>query len=212
MLLPSDLESRASIAKGLPTESKSGLKIGFCQATLSNPYFVAIQEAAQAECDALGYEVIFMNSETDGDQMIANCEAFLAQGVDAIVLDPCDVKAANSVVAECVAQNVPVVGIGGALDPSCATVTSILANNYLNGWEAGIVAGNQFKDADSIKAVSIIGLAGFANSKSRINGEIAGMVYRCSVTGYILPQRDNSTSRQESRCIQRPSAPSGLST
>lgn len=88
MLMPKDLESRADIDKGLPSEKKTGLKIGFCQATLSNPYFVAIQEAAQEACDEYGYEVIFMNAETDGEVMIANCEAFLAQGVDAIVLDP----------------------------------------------------------------------------------------------------------------------------
>lgn len=195
MLMPSDVESRAGIDKALPSESKSGLKIGFCQATLSNPYFVAIQEAAQAACDEYGYEVIFMNAETDGEQMIANCEAFLAQGVDAIVLDPCDVKAANSVVAQCVAQGVPVVGIGGALDPSCATLTSILANNYLNGWEAGIVAGEYFKDDDEIKAVSIIGLPGFANSKSRINGQIAGMVYT------IMNARGEEVSVNDARLI-----------
>ena len=177
MLMPSDVESRASIDKGLPTESKSGLKIGLCQATLSNPYFVAIADSAKEHAEEYGYELIIMNAETDGDQMIAICEAFLAQGVDAIILDPCDVKAANTVVAECVAQDVPVVGIGGALDPACATVTSILANNFENGWQAGLVGGEAMKDYDSISAVVIIGLAGFANSKSRICGEVAGMIY-----------------------------------
>lgn len=195
MLMPSDVESRASIDKGLPEGTKSNLKIGFCQATLSNPYFVAIQEAAQAAADSYGYEIIFMNSETDGEQMIANCEAFLAQGVDAIVLDPCDVKAANAIVAQCVAQDVPVVGIGGALDASCATITSILANNFLNGWEAGLVGGEALKSEDSIKAVTIIGLAGFANSKARICGEIAGMVYT------ILNDRGETVSVNEARYI-----------
>lgn len=195
MLMPSDVESRASIDKGLPEGTKSNLKIGFCQATLSNPYFVAIQEAAQAAADSYGYEIIFMNSETDGEQMIANCEAFLAQGVDAIVLDPCDVKAANAIVAQCVAQDVPVVGIGGALDASCATLTSILANNYLSGWEAGLVGGEALKDEEAFKAVSIIGLPGFANSKSRINGEIAGMVYT------ILNHRGQSVTVNEARYI-----------
>ena len=71
--------------------------------TFDRPYF----EARVAE---LGdYDVLYSNADQDAAKQQQQAESALAAGVDVLVLDPVDVRAAVSIVAEANAQGVPVV-------------------------------------------------------------------------------------------------------
>ena len=188
---PADYASRASIYKALPKTKRTGkLTIGWVEATLSNPYFVTLIESAKTEAKKYGYTLKVLNAETDVTKMVSNMEDLISQKVDAIVLDPVDVQAAIQLIKKATDAGIPVIGVGGALDHDCNIVTSILANNFLNGWEVGQFAGTQFK-GKHIKGFAIIGKYGFANSESRVCGELAGIVFsRMKEAGNSITKED----------------------
>jgi fructose transport system substrate-binding protein len=71
------------------------LKIGLITKTDSNPYFISMRDAAQAEADKVGAELTAAAGTADGDNdsQVTAVQNMIASGVKAILITPNDSKA-----------------------------------------------------------------------------------------------------------------------
>lgn len=108
------------------------ITIGLSISTLANPFFVTLQEGAQAAADDAGINLIVNDSQDDAQTEANGIDDFITQGVDVIVLNPVDSEAAIAVVENAEAAGIPVITVDRAVDG--ATVAShVSSDNVLGG-------------------------------------------------------------------------------
>ncbi|WP_112308646.1 sugar ABC transporter substrate-binding protein [Pseudogemmobacter bohemicus] len=177
-----DLADRSDIAKALPTAPRDPadkLVIGWTEITLGNPWFVSVIESAKAKADEYGYELDVQVADGDPAKTSAQIDAFIAKGVDVIVMDPTDLAAAATDAQRAVDAGIPVIALGTVPDDS-PVVTTVLFNPYGNGFEAGRYVAQHFGPDTQITAAAILGTVGNSTSESRVNGVITGIIYERS--------------------------------
>lgn len=173
-----NMPSRADVKKALPLAKGADgkLTIGWSEMTLGNPWFVAVVDGAKATAAKYGYDLQVQVNDFDGAKQSAQVDNFITLGVDVIVIDPVDVQGAVADVERAVAAGIPVVAIGTAPDAAAPIITTVTANPYGNGFEAGLYIVKNWSADKPINAAMIIGLMGNSTSESRLNGMISGIV------------------------------------
>lgn len=94
--------------------SESGEKqpvIGVSLLNLSSEFIVMIDRAMQQRADELGVRLIVNDAQRSAERQIQQAETFIAQQVDAIVLNPCEVEASSPAVDKALAAGIPVVNV-----------------------------------------------------------------------------------------------------
>jgi len=191
-LVSPDYSDRSDIDKALPTEKKSDLTIGLSMGQTGSEFFTAMIDACQEACDKYGYKLVWTNADGNISTQSADVESMITSGVDAIILNPMDVTASEADVQAAVEAGIPVIGTGVDYPESVPVITSILANNYFGGWETGVYLGDFFKD-QHIKAAALLGMMGHTIDESRINGMIAGIIYkRAEQTGNAFASEEDA--------------------
>lgn len=173
-----DMPDRSGINKALPKTPKdpSQITIGWTEITLGNPWFVGVIDTAQRKADEYGMVLDVQVADGDPSKTSAQIDAFIARGVDVIVMDPTDLAAAAADAQRAVDAGIPVIALGTVPDES-PIVTTVLFNPYGNGWEAGRYVAQQFGPDAQITAASILGTVGNSTSESRVNGMISGIIF-----------------------------------
>ena len=121
-------EEATDVANGDATDITVGLSIS----TLANPFFVTLQEGAQAAADEAGIELIVNDSQDDAQTEANGIDDFITQGVDVIVLNPVDSEAAIAVVESAEAAGIPVITFDRAVD-GAEVATHVSSDNVLGG-------------------------------------------------------------------------------
>ena len=67
-----------------------GMKVGVVLKTLSNPFYVTMQEAMEAKADEMGLEMVLQapEAETDTEKQMQIVENLVVQQIDGLVLAP----------------------------------------------------------------------------------------------------------------------------
>lgn len=82
--------------------------IGYSALTLTNPFFKEIADTMTAEAAARGYKLVVVSGERDVKQQADQIDQFIVQGVDAIILNPCDSQAIGAAIQKANAAGIPV--------------------------------------------------------------------------------------------------------
>lgn len=100
--------------------------IGVSNNTVGNGWREQMICAIKAEARASGNvdEVVLLNRETDTAGQISDIQSLISQGVDAIILNPGDAEAFNSVIEEAVNQGIVVVVVDNAVTTDAAYLVS----------------------------------------------------------------------------------------
>lgn len=156
-----------------------GLTFTLLPKTLTNEYFVAMKDAAQAACDELGVTLLYdaPTEETMINEQIAMFETMMQKGVDGIMVVP---NGTDEIVASVQAANaagIPVVCLdtnanGGEI------LSFIGTNNYAGGVLAGEWIGQNFEG----KVACITGVPGNQCHTDRTQGFIDGIADYPNVT------------------------------
>jgi fructose transport system substrate-binding protein len=97
LVLPLALDGCTATKSGSASTGSGGgkVKIGLVTKTDSNPYFVSMRSAAQAEAKAKGAQLISAAGTADGDNdsQVTAVQNMIASGVKAILITPNDSKA-----------------------------------------------------------------------------------------------------------------------
>ena len=85
--------------------------IGVSLLNLANEFIVKIEGALEDEAKQLGVRLVINDAQRDAGRQIQQVENFIAQGVNAIVLNPCEVEASSPAVEKAKAAGVPIVNV-----------------------------------------------------------------------------------------------------
>jgi fructose transport system substrate-binding protein len=171
----------AALAVGC-TSTKSGsdestadgkTKIGLVTKTDSNPYFVALREAAKAEAGKKGAEVIALAGKFDGDNdgQVAAIENLVQQGAKTILVTPNNSTGILGAIKKARDKGVLVIALDTETDPQDAVDATIATDNT----EAGRLQGKYVKAAlagQPAKSILLDGTPGSTVSEQRHAGYV----------------------------------------
>ena len=107
--------------------------IGWTDANLSNESNALCADAAIARADELGVELIVNDGEGTSDKQISQCESFVAQGVDVVIISPYDYDACVTAAQVCVDAGIPVFVAKGTIANMDIVETYVGSNDYNAG-------------------------------------------------------------------------------
>jgi fructose transport system substrate-binding protein len=169
----------AALAAGC-TSTKSGsddaegdgpVKIGLVTKTDSNPYFVALRDAAKAEAAKSGAELVALAGKFDGDNdgQVAAIENLVQQGAKTILVTPNNSTGILGAIEKARDKGVLVIALDTETDPQNAVDATIATDNT----EAGRLQGQYVKAAlngQPAKTILLDGTPGSTVSEQRHNG------------------------------------------
>jgi fructose transport system substrate-binding protein len=173
----------ATVAVGC-TDTKTGtddaggdgaIKIGLVTKTDSNPYFVALRDAAKAEADRSGAELVSLAGKFDGDNdgQVAAIENLLQQGAKTILVTPSNSSGILGAIKKARDRGVLVIALDTETDPQDAVDATIATDNT----EAGRLQGQYVKAAlngQPARSILLDGTPGSTVSEQRNAGFVEG--------------------------------------
>jgi len=85
--------------------------IGVSLLNLSNEFIVMLKKAMEDKAAELNVRLIVTDAQRSAGRQIEQVERFIAQGVSAIIVNPCEVEASSPAVEKALAAGVPVVNV-----------------------------------------------------------------------------------------------------
>jgi ribose transport system substrate-binding protein len=128
------------ILSGCHSEAEYKGKIGMTCMDLTNPFFKLIANVMQEEAEGYGYEIVALDGANDPAQQNNQLADFVAQGYDAIFLNPVDSKSAGEGVKKAFAAGIPVFTFDVQVSDEAAKeliFSHIGSDNYQGGLLAG---------------------------------------------------------------------------
>jgi inositol transport system substrate-binding protein len=92
-----------------PAEKK--ITIGVSLLNLSAEYIAQLDHAMKAEADKLGVQLVVNDAQLSADRQIQQVESFVAQKLDAVILNPCQVDGSSPAVDAALAAKIPIVNV-----------------------------------------------------------------------------------------------------
>lgn len=110
------------------------LVIGATMLSMQNEFVVNVSDEMDKRAEELDVELIIVDAERSALNQVEQVESFIAQGVDAIVLNPCEIEASSTAVEKALAANIPIINVNSA---TSATPTAFVGSDDV---EAGRIA------------------------------------------------------------------------
>ncbi|GHB52429.1 sugar ABC transporter substrate-binding protein [Persicitalea jodogahamensis] len=88
--------------------------IGVSMLSMQNEFIVNISDEMEKKAEAVGAELIVVDAERSALKQIEQVESFIAQGVDAIIMNPCEVEASSPAVTKALAAGIPIINVNSA--------------------------------------------------------------------------------------------------
>jgi ribose transport system substrate-binding protein len=108
-------------------------QLGITVMTLANPFFVELADAAKAEAEKHGYNVVVLSGD-DAEKQAKQMKDFISQNVDAIIVAPKNTLAIGEPIKAANAAGIPVFTADtGCSDPGAQVVSNVMTDNYGGG-------------------------------------------------------------------------------
>ncbi len=93
------------------TEDDGKLVIGVSMLSMQNEFIVNVADEIEKKAAEMGVRLILVDAERSALKQMEQVESFIAQGVDAIILNPCEVEASSPAVSRALASNIPIINV-----------------------------------------------------------------------------------------------------
>jgi inositol transport system substrate-binding protein len=93
------------------TPGQKPLVIGVSLLNLSSEFIVMLNRAMEAKARELGVKLLVQDAQRNAEKQVQQVENFIAQKVDAIILNPCEVEASSPAVERALAARIPIVNV-----------------------------------------------------------------------------------------------------
>ena len=131
----SDREN-GSVSSGTPIDLEKKT-VAILVQTTANPFFNDFAEAARAELGE-DYDVVIVGGDNDADTQAKQIRDFIVQGVDALLITPCNANAVGTQIREANRARIPVFTADTAvLDENVDILCHVATDNYGGGKLAG---------------------------------------------------------------------------
>ncbi|SDZ03722.1 ribose ABC transporter substrate-binding protein RbsB [Tindallia californiensis] len=138
--------------------------IGLVISTLNNPFFVSLEEGAEEAAQALGYNLIVLDSRDDSAQELSNVEDLVQQEVAAILINPVDSDAVESAIQMANEANIPVITLDRSAEGG-EVVAHVASDNVAGGEMAGQFIVEQLAGEGNV--VELEGVPGASAARDR---------------------------------------------
>ncbi|WP_373511759.1 sugar ABC transporter substrate-binding protein [Persicitalea sp.] len=88
--------------------------IGVSMLSMQNEFIVNVSDEMEKKAEAVGAELIMVDAERSALKQIEQIESFIAQGVSAIIMNPCEVEASSPAVTKALAAGIPIINVNSA--------------------------------------------------------------------------------------------------
>jgi inositol transport system substrate-binding protein len=101
----------ASCSKQTGNEAAKKPVIGVSLLNLSSEFIVMLDKAIEAKGGEVGVQLVVTDAQLSADKQVQQVESFIAQKVDAVILNPCEVDASSPAVDRAIAAGIPIVNV-----------------------------------------------------------------------------------------------------
>ncbi len=173
-----DAPDRKDIDKAWPKKpaDPKKIRIGWTEINQVSDWFIGVRISAESEAKKFGYDLSFLIADDDANTQSQHIDTFITQNVDVIVVDPVNASAPVRDIERAVAAGIPVI-CSSAVPEDSPILTTLTANPFMNGFEAGKYIASKFKPGEPITATMIAGVMGSSSTESRLAGVMAGLYY-----------------------------------
>ncbi|CAN5674876.1 sugar ABC transporter substrate-binding protein [soil metagenome] len=91
-------------------ESKK-IIVGATMLSMQNEFIVNVHDEMEKKAQELGVELITVDAERSALKQIEQVESFIAQKVDVIIMNPCEVEASSPAIAKALAAKIPIINV-----------------------------------------------------------------------------------------------------
>jgi inositol transport system substrate-binding protein len=102
--------SQSSSDKNGTGEGKK-LVVGATMLSMQNEFIVNVHDEMEKKAQELGVELITVDAERSALKQIEQVESFIAQNVDVIIMNPCEVEASSPAVTKAIAAKIPIINV-----------------------------------------------------------------------------------------------------
>lgn len=110
LLVLSGCDRGTPAPSSLPSAEKQ-ITVGVSLMNLSSEFIVMLNQALEAKARELGVKLVVNDAQRSPERQVQQVESFIAQKVDVIILNPCEVEASSPAVDKARAAGVPIVNL-----------------------------------------------------------------------------------------------------
>ncbi len=120
---------------GMPfrVSAQSPLRIAVSVPYFGFPIFVYAGKRVEEKAAELGVEVIVLDGQNSAPKQVADLEAMIVQGVNAIMVSPLDVNALTAVCQDAITDGIPVLNVDRRVENVNGLLAFVGANNVAGG-------------------------------------------------------------------------------
>lgn len=85
--------------------------VGVSMLSMQNEFIVNVHDAIAKKAETDGIELVTVDAERSALKQVEQVESFLAQNVDAIIMNPCEVEASSPAVTKALAAKIPIINV-----------------------------------------------------------------------------------------------------
>lgn len=115
----------------------AGKKFGATYMTMNNPFFGAMNDAIKAAVEANGDTLITLDPALDQVKQISQIEDLIAQGVDAIFLNPVDWQGVSPALVACKEAGIPIINVDAPVYEEDLVACIVASDNLAAGQICG---------------------------------------------------------------------------
>jgi inositol transport system substrate-binding protein len=144
--------------------SDKKIKVGVTMLSMQNEFIVNISDEMSKKAEELDVELITVDAEHQPLKQIEQVESFIAQKVDVIIMNPCEVEASSPAVTKALTAKIPIINVNSAtkIQP-----TAFVGSNDV---ESGRIAMNFIAEKLGGKG-NIVMIHGFMGQAAQIQRE-----------------------------------------
>ncbi|GAB3791837.1 sugar ABC transporter substrate-binding protein [Spirosoma humi] len=92
-------------------DGRKKLVMGVSMLSMQNEFIVNVNDEMTKKAQAAGVELITVDAERSALKQVEQIESFIAQKVDAIIMNPCEVEASSPAVTKALAAHIPIINV-----------------------------------------------------------------------------------------------------
>lgn len=85
--------------------------IGVSMLSLQNEFVVNVKDAMVASAKKNNITLVITDAQRSAEKQVQQVESFIAQGVDAIIVNPCEVEASSPAIEKAKSANIPIINV-----------------------------------------------------------------------------------------------------
>ena len=151
----------------------SAVKVGYCSPTMAAPYYVALEAFVKQSVQHYEMQYFMADGQDDVAKQVAAIEDLLSKGIDVLILNPLDPKAAVPVVNRAAREGVRIFIVDSMIDDAAVYISSVVADNTLNGELLGLWLAEH--STEEMKVAIISGNQGNPVGREKRLGFVRGL-------------------------------------